>query len=101
MNVCLIRAKMVQRALTGYSVTTAIVPQVSLDFYVKQVRVTQDCLLCKNKPLTLDINECASHPCTNGATCHDMYGNFKCTCLVGYTGVHCETGKHVVRTERI
>ena len=55
----------------------------------------------QKKSLALDINECASNPCTNGGTCHDMYGNFECTCLAGYTGVQCETGRRVVIAVRI
>ena len=63
--------------------------------------VSRDRLICKNDSLTLDINECETNPCANGGTCRNTYGNFNCTCLVGYTGAQCETGKHVVRTVRI
>ena len=43
----------------------------------------------------LDINECLSKPCLHGATCIDEVNEYTCTCLPGYTGVHCETGRSV------
>ena len=39
-----------------------------------------------------DINECASTPCENGASCSDGINRYTCTCVAGYTGLHCETG---------
>ena len=39
-----------------------------------------------------DIDECASSPCLNGATCEDEVNYYTCTCDDGYTGTHCETG---------
>ena len=39
-----------------------------------------------------DINECASKPCENGATCKDEVNAYSCVCAEGYTGVDCETG---------
>ena len=39
-----------------------------------------------------DINECDSHPCTNGATCIDEVNAYKCTCVDSYTGTNCEIG---------
>ena len=42
--------------------------------------------------LFLDINECHTHPCLNGATCHDQVNGYSCTCASGYTGGRCETG---------
>ncbi|XP_054542549.1 protein eyes shut homolog [Pan troglodytes] len=52
----------------------------------------------------IDIDECASHPCKNGATCIDQPGNyfcqcvppfkvvdgFSCLCNPGYVGIRCE-----------
>ena len=41
----------------------------------------------------LDYNECSSSPCQNSGTCVDKVGDYSCTCLNGYTGKNCETGK--------
>ena len=40
-----------------------------------------------------DINECASSPCQNEATCVDGENGFTCDCKPGYTSVLCEIGK--------
>ena len=37
----------------------------------------------------VDINECASDPCVNGATCHDLINQFECQCVAGYGGNTC------------
>ena len=34
----------------------------------------------------LDIDECASGPCQNNATCVNGVDEFKCSCKGGYTG---------------
>jgi Notch-like protein len=39
-----------------------------------------------------DIDDCASSPCENGATCVDGVNEMNCTCAAGYTGAFCETG---------
>lgn len=31
-----------------------------------------------------EINECASAPCKNGATCHDHIGRYNCDCPMGF-----------------
>ena len=37
------------------------------------------------------MDECASCPCQNGATCLQSQLNmYKCQCMPGYTGVNCE-----------
>ncbi len=41
----------------------------------------------------LDINECGSNPCLNGATCKDLENVYNCSCTPGYSGTHCQTGK--------
>ncbi|ELU08713.1 hypothetical protein CAPTEDRAFT_227406 [Capitella teleta] len=37
----------------------------------------------------VDIDDCASHTCENGATCVDGTGNFTCNCAEGYEGFNC------------
>lgn len=41
----------------------------------------------------IDIDECASEPCQNNATCTQFLNGYNCTCVDGYTGDNCETGK--------
>ena len=41
----------------------------------------------------VDINECSSSPCQNGAVCTDAVNSYTCACAAGYTGTHCETGE--------
>ena len=38
----------------------------------------------------LDINECASNPCQNGATCRDKINAYSCECASGFEGTNCE-----------
>ena len=42
--------------------------------------------------LIVDINECASSPCQNGATCNDVVNGYTCDCAAGYTDTDCTTG---------
>ncbi len=39
-----------------------------------------------------DIEECASDPCQNGATCFEGIDSYLCQCPDGYEGTNCETG---------
>uniref|UniRef100_A0A663ECY7 Sushi, nidogen and EGF like domains 1 n=1 Tax=Aquila chrysaetos chrysaetos TaxID=223781 RepID=A0A663ECY7_AQUCH len=39
----------------------------------------------------VDVDECLSHPCQNGASCLNGAGNFSCRCLPGFRGTNCET----------
>ena len=43
--------------------------------------------------LLIDIDECSSNPCMNGAACTDAVNSYTCACVAGYTGTHCETGE--------
>ncbi|KAM9316127.1 mucin-4-like [Gastrophryne carolinensis] len=38
----------------------------------------------------VDIDECLSNPCRNGATCNDLINSFTCQCAAGFTGRFCE-----------
>ena len=40
-----------------------------------------------------EVDECVSSPCVNGATCMEGMGGYNCSCVAGYEGLHCETGK--------
>ena len=40
-----------------------------------------------------EVDECASRPCMNHATCDDGVDSYSCTCLAGYVGYTCETGR--------
>ena len=39
---------------------------------------------------SIEINECASAPCANGATCTDFFAGYVCLCAPGWTGLHCD-----------
>ncbi|NXK62622.1 SNED1 protein, partial [Sylvietta virens] len=41
----------------------------------------------------VDVDECLSHPCQNGATCLNGAGRFTCRCLPGFRGNNCETAE--------
>lgn len=38
----------------------------------------------------INIDECASDPCQNGAWCEDLIKDYKCHCHAGYNGKNCE-----------
>ncbi|KAH3730430.1 hypothetical protein DPMN_056417 [Dreissena polymorpha] len=38
----------------------------------------------------LDVNECRTNPCKNGATCENYFHSYACRCAPGYAGKHCE-----------
>ena len=40
----------------------------------------------------VEIDECQSNRCENGATCHDAVNGYSCSCVPGVIGSHCETG---------
>ena len=41
----------------------------------------------------VDIDDCASFPCQNNATCRDEIDEYTCVCVPGYTGELCEIGR--------
>ena len=56
---------------------------------------------------SIDVNECASSPCKNGATCSDSTTDtavsihtYRCTCAAGYANGVCEIGRASCR-ERV
>lgn len=40
-----------------------------------------------------DIDECASSPCENDATCEDGVNSYICKCKDGFAGKNCEESK--------
>lgn len=38
----------------------------------------------------VNINECATEPCTNRGSCEDLIDGYKCYCAAGYEGLQCE-----------
>ena len=44
----------------------------------------------KSKVFQVNINECDSNPCENGATCRDDTDGFMCQCAPGYYGSRCQ-----------
>ena len=49
----------------------------------------------------LDINDCESNPCQNGATCQDELNSYRCICGGGYNGPNCERGETVSFLRRV
>lgn len=51
--------------------------------------------LCVNgfegKQCEIDIDECSSNPCQNGATCNQYVDSYTCTCPLGFSGSDCQT----------
>ena len=41
----------------------------------------------------LDVNDCMPDPCKNSGNCTDGVNEYNCTCVPGYNGTNCETGK--------
>ena len=39
-----------------------------------------------NLILIIDVDECVTDLCKNGATCADLVGSYLCDCPAGYTG---------------
>ncbi|XP_036057863.1 protein crumbs homolog 1 [Onychomys torridus] len=38
----------------------------------------------------LPLNACQSSPCLHGGSCRDSYNSYQCSCLLGWSGTHCE-----------
>jgi len=60
------------------------------------VGTTLDAYTCNCQPgwngthCEIDIDECASNPCVNGAPCMDEISFYVCLCLGGFTGTECQ-----------
>lgn len=46
----------------------------------------------------MNIDECQSNPCRNGAACVDLENGYHCDCAVGFLGVHCEVDVAVCKS---
>ncbi|XP_061164593.1 protein crumbs-like isoform X2 [Saccostrea echinata] len=60
-----------------------------------QDRTNSYACICKpgftdNSGSCVDIDECTSSPCRNGATCLNLENEYRCVCVAGYTGVKCD-----------
>lgn len=42
--------------------------------------------------ISSDVDECANSPCKNGGSCMNLRGSYRCDCIKGFTGKHCEQG---------
>lgn len=47
----------------------------------------------------IDIDECASQPCYNGATCIDLPQGYRCQCAPGYSGINCQEERSDCRND--
>ena len=93
MNAKAFHVQMEPHVLTSLAATTALVWLATMEHIAKMVKQTemQKCQRVHSLQI-LEINECESTPCANGATCLDVVGSYHCTCIPGYNGTHCENG---------
>ena len=40
------------------------------------------------------VDVCESSPCQNGGSCSSINGEVSCSCMPGYQGDRCQSGKH-------
>ncbi len=57
------------------------------EWFVYWCLVLSECLFS-----ILEINECESSPCSNGATCMDNLNQYHCICQPGYNSTNCQNG---------
>ena len=41
------------------------------------------------------VNECSPNSCKNGGSCTDLVNGFSCSCVAGYNGDDCSSGKNM------
>ena len=63
-----------------------LVQLVSVHFFNRPIRL-------KMMFVFSDIDECASSPCENDATCEDGVNSYTCKCKAGFAGKNCEESK--------
>eukprot|EP01049_Picozoa_sp_SAG25_P015766 SAG25_NODE_3333_length_1125_cov_1.813840_1_plen_294_part_10 len=59
-------------------------------FYSFVSNYTIQCTLAYGGRCDIDVNECDSNPCRNGATCFEGVHQYRCDCVTGWIGEHCE-----------
>ena len=82
------------RALIPSTATRVCAKAVIRELYAKRVCfINEENDFCVTVFFNLDIKECEFVSCRNGGTCVDEVARYMCQCMLGYTGVDCETGK--------
>ena len=49
--------------------------------------------MSNNTSFSIDIDECASNPCSTNGVCVDLVGSYSCDCVAGFAGPVCNSGK--------
>ena len=44
----------------------------------------------------VDIDDCASSPCLNKGTCFDDINKYRCSCVIGFSGINYEIGRLII-----